>query len=91
MNLARHLRRSKFLSIRIQMDTVFVYKCIFLIAVVISVSYIGLMLKTPEGFTSSVRKVYRPYLRKARIATEGFRDKYALKMSNMMKRAGIVF
>ncbi len=73
------------------MDTVFVYKCIFLIAVVISVSYIGLMLKTPEGFTSSVRKVYRPYLRKARIATEGFRDKYALKMSNMMKRAGIVF
>ena len=72
------------------MDTVFVYKCIFLIAVVISVSYIGLMLKTPEGFTSSVRKVYRPYLRKARIATEGFRDKYALKMSNMMKRAGIV-
>ena len=72
------------------MDTVFVYKCIFLIAVVISVSYVGLMLKTPEGFTSSVRKVYRPYLRKVRIATEGFRDKYALKMSNMMKRAGIV-
>ena len=72
------------------MDKVFVYKCIFLIAVVISVSYAGLLLKNLEGFTPSVRKVYRPYLRKARIATEGFRDKYALKMTNMMKRAGIV-
>jgi hypothetical protein len=90
MNLVCHLHPSNFLSIHIQMEKLFVYKCIFLIAFIISVSYVGLLLKKPEGFTSSVRKVYRPYLRKARIATEGFRDKYALKMSNMMKRAGIV-
>lgn len=73
------------------MEKLFVYKCIFLFAVIISVSYSGFLLKTREGFTSSVRKVYRPYLRKARIATEGFRDKYALKMTNMLKRSGIVF
>ena len=73
------------------MDKIFVYKCIFLFAVVVSVSYSGFLLKNREGFTPSVRKLYRPYLRKARIATEGFRDKYALKMTNMMKRAGIVF
>jgi hypothetical protein len=64
------------------------YKCVLLSLIIIIVSYMG--HSDIEAFTSGMRQMYRPYVRKARILSEGFRDKQTQKISNLLRRIGFV-
>uniref|UniRef100_A0A6C0EQU9 Uncharacterized protein n=1 Tax=viral metagenome TaxID=1070528 RepID=A0A6C0EQU9_9ZZZZ len=70
----------------------YLYYYIFLIIVIISISYIGTINHTSqkETFTPFIREKYRPYVRNARIYTEGFYNKHKNNVTNLFKRFGIM-
>jgi hypothetical protein len=43
-----------------------------------------------EGFTPGMRKLYRPYVRRARIATESFYDKNTTNANIFFRKLGIL-
>ena len=43
-----------------------------------------------EGFTPALRRIYRPYLRSARVTTESFYSNKSTDISNMFRRFGIM-
>ena len=43
-----------------------------------------------ESFTPGLRKIYRPYLRRARVTTESFYSNKSTDISNMFRRFGIM-
>ena len=43
-----------------------------------------------EGFTPSLRKIYRPYVRNTRIFTEGFYNKTKKHVINFFKKFEII-
>ena len=46
--------------------------------------------KNTEGFTPSLRKIYRPHIRKTRIAIESFYNKHSNKLHNIARKIGIM-
>ncbi len=47
-------------------------------------------LTIQEGFTPALRRIYRPYLRRARVTTESFYSNKSTDISNMFRRFGIM-
>jgi hypothetical protein len=43
-----------------------------------------------ENFTPKIRELYRPYVRNARIISEGFYEKNKSNMSNLFRKFGIL-
>ena len=43
-----------------------------------------------ENFTPAIRELYRPYVRNARIMTEGFYNTHSSDMSNLFRKFGIL-
>ena len=43
-----------------------------------------------ENFTPKIRELYRPYVRDARIISEGFYDTHSSNMSNLFRKFGIL-
>lgn len=70
------------------MNMNFVYKILLLSAIIVGVSYAKVV--QTEHFTVPIRKWYRPHMRKLRIASEGFREKYSQKTTNFLRRMGII-
>ena len=42
-----------------------------------------------ENFTPGIRELYRPYVRNARITSEGFYGTHKNKLQNFLKRVGL--
>ena len=47
-------------------------------------------LQNIEEFTPTIRKMYRPYVRKARIIGEGFFIEHKMNISNFLRKFGIM-
>ena len=43
-----------------------------------------------EAFTPTIRALYRPHVRNARIYSEGFYDNNSANISNLFRKFGIV-
>ena len=43
-----------------------------------------------EHFTPSINKIYRPIMRNSRIISEGFYNKTTTKISNLLRKFGIM-
>jgi len=64
------------------------YIC-FLSIVIVFFAFIN--CSTPvESFTPKIRELYRPILRKTRIASEGFYTKTRSDVSNIFRKFGIM-
>lgn len=46
--------------------------------------------KEKEAFTPKIRELYRPYVRNARIISEGFYEKHSTNISNLFRKFGIM-
>jgi hypothetical protein len=74
----------------------FIYNCIFVVIVIIF-AYINTLYDQKEkqnvkleGFTPKFRQMYRPYIRNARIISEGFYEKNKSDISNLFRKFGIM-
>ena len=61
----------------------------FLVVVIIIFAYIN-SLHNVEGFTPKIKEMYRPYIRNARIISEGFYTKTSNDISNIFRKIGIM-
>jgi hypothetical protein len=43
-----------------------------------------------EGFTPSLRKIYRPHIRNIRVTAEGFYKKHVSNLHNIARKFGIM-
>lgn len=62
---------------------------IFFIIIIITFAYIN-SLNGIEGFTPKIKEMYRPYLRHTRLRIHDFIDKQKIKVSNFMKKLGVI-
>lgn len=60
---------------------------IFIILIIIAISYNASYVS--ENFTPKLREMYRPYVRNARVTTEGFYDEQMKNFDVMMKKFGL--
>ena len=47
-------------------------------------------LENAEGFTPTIRQMYRPYIRNARIIGEGFIGEQTINITNLFRKIGIM-
>ena len=76
----------------------FIYNCFFII-IVLFFAYINTIQdvdnekekeKEKEAFTPKIRGLYRPYLRNARIISEGLYNNHSNNISNLFRKVGIM-
>ena len=72
----------------------FIYNCFFII-IVLFFAYINTQQdqeneKEKEAFTPKIRQLYRPYLRNARIISEGLYNNHSTNISNLFRKVGIM-
>ena len=74
----------------------FIYNCFFII-IVLFFAYINTIQdvdnekeKEKEAFTPKIRGLYRPYLRNARIISEGLYNNHSTNISNLFRKIGIM-
>ena len=74
----------------------FIYNCFFII-IVLFFAYINTLQelyekkeKEKEAFTPKIRQLYRPYLRNARIISEGLYNNHSTNISNLFRKVGIM-
>ena len=68
----------------------FIYNCLFLI-MILFFAYINTIYQhNQEAFTPKMREMYRPYVRDARIISEGFYEKNKSDISNLFRKFGIM-
>jgi hypothetical protein len=65
-----------------------IYICFFFLIVIIF-SYIN-SLHIVENFSPKINELYRPYVRNARIISEGFYNKTNSNISNLFRKFGIM-
>lgn len=65
-----------------------IYICFFFLIVIIF-SYIN-SLHIVENFSPKINELYRPYVRNARIISEGFYNKTNTNISNLFRKFGIM-
>ena len=69
------------------------YNCIFILIIIIfayfNTKYDEKILQK-EAFTPKMRELYRPYVRNARIISEGFYDANSYNKSNLFRKFGIL-
>ena len=61
----------------------------FLFFIIFVFAYIN-SLYTVEEFTPKIKEMYRPYIRNARIISEGFYTKTTNDISNIFRKIGIL-
>jgi hypothetical protein len=61
---------------------------VLMFAIVLFFSYIG--SRTKEPFVPHIRKMYRPYMRNARVMSEGFHSQTKTKIESFVRRFGLV-
>lgn len=66
----------------------FLYNCFF-IFIVIAFAYFN-SLPNVENFTPGIKSLYRPIVRNARVASEGFYNKSSSNISNLFRKFGIM-
>ena len=66
------------------------YNYILFFLIVVSLYILYISYKNNEGFTPYIREMYRPYIRNARIYTEGFYDKNKNNITSILRKYGIV-
>ena len=74
-----------------------IYNCIFILIIIIF-AYLNTIYdqnvvvdkKQKEAFTPKMRELYRPYVRNARIMSEGFYSTQSSNMSNLFRKFGIL-
>ena len=66
----------------------FLYNCFF-IFIVIAFAYFN-SLPNVEKFTPGIKSLYRPIVRNARVASEGFYNKSSSNISNLFRKFGIM-
>jgi hypothetical protein len=74
-----------------------IYNCIFILIIIIF-AYVNTIYEQKivvdktqkEAFTPKMRELYRPYVRNARIMSEGFYDAHSSNMSNLFRKFGIL-
>jgi len=66
----------------------FIYNCLFLI-IILLFAYINTKIQQ-EAFTPKINEIIRPYIRNARIYSEGFYDNNSTNMSNLFRKFGIM-
>jgi hypothetical protein len=74
-----------------------IYNCIFILIIIIF-AYVNTIYEQKivvdksqkEAFTPKMRELYRPYVRNARIISEGFYDAHSSNMSNLFRKFGIL-
>ena len=66
----------------------FMYNCIFII-IILFFAYINTK-QEQEAFTPKIRELYRPYVRNARIISEGLYQKHSGNISNLFRKFGIM-
>ena len=70
----------------------FIYNCLFII-IILFFAYINTKQeeeKEKEAFTPKIRQMYRPYLRNARIISEGLYEKHSGNISNLFRKFGVM-
>ena len=70
----------------------FIYN-FFLIIIVLFFAYINTkqeVYQEKEAFTPKIRGLYRPYLRNARIISEGLYNNHSANISNLFRKVGIM-
>jgi hypothetical protein len=65
-----------------------IYNC-FLVLIIFTFAYIN-SPRHVEEFTPKINEVYRPYVRNARIISEGFYNKSSSNISNIFRKFGIM-
>ena len=69
----------------------FIYNCfvICFILFIMIIIYFSI-LDNVESFTPTIRQMYRPYMRKARIIGEGFLGEQSMNITNLFRKFGIM-
>ncbi len=65
-----------------------IYNC-FLVLIIFTFAYINSPHHVEE-FTPKINEAYRPYVRNARIISEGFYNKSCSNISNIFRKFGIM-
>jgi len=69
----------------------FTYNSFFICFTILVVLYIYFnTLHNVEEFTPTIRTIYRPYIRNARIIGEGFFVKQKITIANFLRKFGII-
>lgn len=63
---------------------------IILIAIILFVSYYNTINSTEEGFIPFINKIYRPYVRNARVYSENLFNKKKVELHNILKKHSIM-
>jgi hypothetical protein len=66
---------------------------IHLCIIIVTVIFVFVVISsnnTEEGFTPYMRRIYRPYVRKARIVTENFYETNTNNVNILFRKFGIV-
>jgi hypothetical protein len=66
----------------------FIYNCVFII-IILFFAYLNSQSQQ-EAFTPTIRNLYRPHIRNARIFSEGFYDTHGTNISNLFRKFGIM-
>jgi hypothetical protein len=67
-----------------------IYISVLLFVFIILVSMYNVYNETHEGFTPSIREVYRPYIRNARIKAEELYTKHKINLHNILRKFEIM-
>ena len=65
------------------------YCYIFLLLLILISLYMSLMNKTQEQFTPGIRRLYRPYVRSARIFSESFFQSSNNSINSFFRKIGL--
>ena len=69
----------------------FIYNCCligFILFIIVLIYFAT--LENVEGFTPTIRQMYRPYVRRARIVGEGFLGEHKINITNLFRKFGIM-
>lgn len=66
------------------------YLMALLLLFVIAMSIYNTHVSEKEPFTPYIRKMYRPYIRNARVTVEDFIGKKKTSLQNMLRKVGIM-
>jgi hypothetical protein len=65
------------------------YNYIYLIIILVCSLYFSIIFNETESFTPGLRRIYKPYLRHARISYENFSNNYYGKINKIFKNVGL--
>ena len=67
----------------------YMYYYIFLLLIIIISLYSSLIKNTQENFTPGIRRLYRPYVRTARIFSENYFKDSNNKFNSFLRKVGL--